>query len=62
MTTSSTVIADRHRQRIAAKVDPCVPAVMPLRGFRGRQTGADGKPPPSALASAMMSGVTPLCS
>ena len=42
------------------KVEPCVPAVMPLAASVGGQHAPIGKPPPSALASAMMSGVTPV--
>jgi hypothetical protein len=40
-------IAGRHRERIASKVEPCVPGGHALAGFLGEE-GADRKPAPSA--------------
>jgi hypothetical protein len=41
------------------KVEPCEPGVMPLAASAVASTAPIGKPPPSAFASDITSGVTP---
>ena len=42
-------VADRHGQRIAAEVVPCVPATMPLAALAVARHPPSGKPPPMPL-------------
>ena len=58
--TSSVALAALIASGLPPKVEPCVPAVMPLAASRVARAAPTGKPPPSALASAMTSGVTPV--
>src|SRR4029079_894037 len=58
--TSSTALATLIASGLKPKVEPCVPGVIPLAASAVARLAPTGKPPPSALASAMMSGVTPV--
>ena len=58
--TSSTALPAAIASGLPPKVEPWVPAVMPLAASAVASTAPIGNPPPSALASAMMSGVTPV--
>jgi len=57
-------IEHRMRRAMASglppKVEPCVPAVMPLPAAAVARQAPSGKPPPSAFASVMMSGTAPV--
>ena len=55
--TSSTALAALIASGLPPKVEPWVPAVMPFAASVVARHAPTGKPPPSALASAMMSGV-----
>src|SRR5262245_15312564 len=59
-TTSSTACAAAIASGLPPKVEPWVPAVMPLPAAAVARQAPSGKPPPSALASAMMSGTAPV--
>ncbi len=59
--TSSTALPAAIASGLPPKVEPCVPAVMPLPASAVDRQAPTGNPPPSALASDMMSGVTPVC-
>src|SRR5262245_37855233 len=58
-TTSSRAPAAAIASGFPPKVEPWVPTVMPLAASAVARQAPSGKPPPSALASAMMSGLTP---
>ena len=55
--TSSTALPTAIASGLPPKVEPCVPAVMPLAASAVARQAPTGKPPPSAFATVMMSGV-----
>ena len=57
--TSSTALAAATASGLPPKVEPCEPGVMPAAASAVARQAPIGKPPPSALASDIMSGVTP---
>src|SRR6185437_531418 len=57
--TSSTALAAAIASGLPPKVEPCEPGVMPEAASAVARHAPIGKPPPSGLASGMMSGVTP---
>ncbi len=58
-TMSSTALPTAMASGLAPKVEPWVPAVMPLPASAVARQAPTGNPPPSALATPMTSGVTP---
>ena len=54
-------IADRHRQRITAEGRAMRADGHALRASAVARQAPIGNPPPSAFASVMISGVTPVC-
>ena len=52
-------VADSHGERIAAERRAVHAADHAFRGFLGGENAPIGKPPPTPLATAMMSGETP---
>jgi acetylornithine/N-succinyldiaminopimelate aminotransferase len=60
--TSSAALPAAIASGLPPKVEPWVPVVMPLDASAVARQAPIGIPPPSAFASAMMSGVTPVCS
>src|SRR5450755_2102896 len=60
--TSSAALPAAIASGLPPKVEPWVPVVMPLDASAVAKQAPIGNPPPSAFASAMMSGVTPVCS
>ena len=57
---SSTALPTAIASGLPPKVEPWVPGVMPLPASAVVRQAPSGKPPPSALAMPMMSGVTPV--
>ena len=57
--TSSTALAAATASGLPPKVEPCEPGVMPDAASAVARQAPIGKPPPSAFASDMTSGVTP---
>src|ERR1700722_11345635 len=57
--TSSTALAAATASGLPPKVEPCEPGVMPDAASAVARHAPIGKPPPSALASGITSGVTP---
>src|SRR6185437_9205342 len=57
--TSSTAFAAAIARGLPPKVEPCEPGVIPAAASAVARQAPIGKPPPSALASGMTSGVTP---
>ena len=57
--TSSTALAAAIASGLPPKVEPCEPGVMPAAASAVARHAPIGKPPPSALASDITSGVTP---
>ena len=60
--TSSTALATAQASGLPPKVEPWVPAIMPDAARAVARQAPIGKPPPSPLAMAAMSGRTPACS
>src|SRR5664280_3035373 len=60
--TSSAALPAAIASGLPPKVEPWVPAVMPLDASAVARQAPIGIPPPSAFASVMISGVTPVCS
>ena len=57
--TSSTALAAAIASGLPPNVEPCDPGVMPDAASAVARQAPIGKPPPSALASAITSGSTP---
>src|SRR3954467_11484872 len=58
--TSRVALPAAIASGLPPKVEPCVPAVIPWPASLVVRNAPTGKPPPSALATAMMSGATPV--
>src|SRR5882757_2148460 len=57
--TSSTALAAATASGLPPKVEPCEPGVMPEAASAVARQAPIGKPPPSAFANGITSGVTP---